>query len=311
MPPLNLDETQILEVGTHLLRLLQSLERSSSERSVVPRLDRSALANLRHQPFLDQGIGIDQLFSEISETVVPNSTNTAHPRFLAYVLGPPNGVAPFAEAIAAALNQNCNFWQLSPAANAIEQSVVSWLASLFNYPDTAGGLMTSGGSLATLTALSAAMHARVPDLRRTGIPGRSAPLVLYTSAEAHRCVDKNAAILGLGTDNVRKVAVDSAFRMRLDRLSDALDATGVPERSPSASSRRLERSTLAPSTRLRRWPTSVSIIACGCTWTLPTEGSSSSAIAFGTSFWRASEPIRSPSIRISCSSLPSKRAHSL
>jgi aromatic-L-amino-acid decarboxylase len=224
MPLLNLDDTQIRHAGTYLLELLQRLEHSSSERRVVPPADRSALSTLRSQPFPTQGVGIDGLFSEISNIVIPNSTNTAHPRFLAYVLGPSNGVAPFAEAIAAALNQNCNFWQLSPAANAIEQNVVSWLASLFNYPATAGGLMTSGGSVATLTALSAAMHARVSGLRRTGLQRRSSPLVLYTSAEAHRCVEKNAAILGLGTDNLRKIPVDPAFRMHLDRLSDAVDA---------------------------------------------------------------------------------------
>ena len=224
MTMLNLDDTQIRHAGTHLLELLQRLERSSSERRVVPALDRSALSKLRSQPFPRQGIGIDALFADISNTVIPNSTNTAHPRFLAYVLGPANGVAPFAEAIAATLNQNCNFWQLSPAANAIEQNVVSWLASLFNYPATAGGLMTSGGSVATLTALSAAMHARVGDLRRTGLQRRSSPLVLYTSAEAHRCVEKSVAILGLGTDYVRKVPVDAAFRLHLERLSDAVDA---------------------------------------------------------------------------------------
>jgi aromatic-L-amino-acid decarboxylase len=47
-------------------------------------------------------------------------------------------------------------------------------------------------------------------------------LILYTSAEAHRSVEKNAVILGLGLDNVRKIPVDAAFRMRVDLLQEAV-----------------------------------------------------------------------------------------
>ncbi len=74
----------------------------------MPDVDRARLAGLPAQPLPRAGIGIDALFREIGEKVVPNSTAIAHPRFLAYVLGPSNGLAPFAEAIAATLNQNCN-----------------------------------------------------------------------------------------------------------------------------------------------------------------------------------------------------------
>ena len=54
-------------------------------------------------------------------------TTIAHRRNLAYVLGPPNGIAPYAEAVAAALNRNCNFRQLSPAASLIERKVIAWV----------------------------------------------------------------------------------------------------------------------------------------------------------------------------------------
>lgn len=129
---MNLSDGEIELAGRLLTRLIRDYEKSIPAEYILPRLDRTVLADLLHEPFPDEGIGIEQLFKEISDTILPNSTAIAHPRFLAYVLGPSNGIAPFADAIASALNQNCNFWQLSPAASVIEQRLVSWLCGLFN-----------------------------------------------------------------------------------------------------------------------------------------------------------------------------------
>jgi aromatic-L-amino-acid/L-tryptophan decarboxylase len=222
-PSLNLNDSDIEHAGELLVQFLRDYERAIPAPRIVPELDRKVLTDLLTQPFPRWGIGIDALFREIGEKIAPNSTAIAHPRFLAYVLGPSNGIAPFAEAIAAALNQNCNFWQLSPAASVIERKLMSWIGSLFGYPESAGGLVTSGGSMATLVALSAALHDKCgADFRRTGLQGLPKPLVVYTSAEAHRCVEKDAAILGIGLDHVRKVPVDADFRVRVDLLERAV-----------------------------------------------------------------------------------------
>src|SRR6516164_9155792 len=190
----------------------------------MPVLDRDQLSELFATLFPEMGVGVESLFRDIQEKVLPNCTTVAHRRFLAYVLGPPNGIASFAEAIAAALNQNCNFWHLSPAVSVIERKVISWLGSLFGYPDTAGGILTSGGSMANLMALSVAMHQKAPaDLRNAGLSALASPLVVYTSAEAHRSVEKCAAILGLGLNNVRKIPVDSNFQRRVELLERAIE----------------------------------------------------------------------------------------
>jgi len=106
---LALDDAEIERAGNQLTAFLRSFEQSLVAKPVLPPLDRAVLEELRDRPFPQEGIGIDQLFQEINAKIVPNSTTIAHPRYLAYVLGPPNGIAPIAEAIAATLNQNCNF----------------------------------------------------------------------------------------------------------------------------------------------------------------------------------------------------------
>jgi aromatic-L-amino-acid decarboxylase len=61
------------------------------------------------------------------------------------------------------------------------------------------------------------------DVRRDGVRA-GPPLAIYESTEAHVVNDRAADMLGLGTDAVRQVPVDGAYRMRVDRLREAIRA---------------------------------------------------------------------------------------
>lgn len=224
VPVLSLTEDEREEAGRLLTTFFDDYERSIPRRPVVPAIDREVLSRLLTTPFPDQGIGVDGLFRAVSEKILPNTTTLSHPRFLAFVAGPGNGIAPYADAIATTVNQNCAVWQGGPVASVIEQSVVAWLAGLFGYGERAGGIVTAGGSLATLDALATMLHARRPQFRERGLQTAGPPLVVYASAEAHWCVDKAAAILGIGLDNVRRVPVDDHYRMRFDALGAMIRA---------------------------------------------------------------------------------------
>ena len=223
-PVLSLDESERDLAARLLASFFDDYERSIPERHILPAIDRAALESLLTTPLPDKGIGVEGVFREINQKILPNSTTVSHPRFLAYVIGPPNGIAPYAEAIAAAINQNCVIWRGGPAASVIERAVVEWLGGLFGYDEHAGGILTPGGSIATLDALSAALHARRPGFRERGLQTAGPSLVLYTSVEAHWCIDKAAAILGIGLDNVRRLPVDDQYRMRVDALDGAIRA---------------------------------------------------------------------------------------
>ncbi|OLT05699.1 hypothetical protein BJF90_01470 [Pseudonocardia sp. CNS-004] len=214
-------------------RFLDDHERGLAERPILPEVDRGTLQSLLDDGFPAEGVGVEGFFRDVDERILPNSTAVSHPRFLAYVLGPPNGIGAYADAVAATLNQNCNFWQLSPAASVVERTVLTWLAGLFGFDaERSGGILTGGGSIATLNALTTALHDRRPDFRTAGLQAGGAPLIVYTSAEAHRCVDKAAAILGLGLDNVRRIPTDEHQRMRTDLLTEAIRADREAGREP-------------------------------------------------------------------------------
>ena len=79
-------------------------------------------------------------------------------------------------------------------------------------------------SIASLHALAAARHAAVPDVGTNGLAGRSdlGPLTVYTSEHGHSSIDKAVMTLGLGHKALRKIPVDSDFRMRPDTLAAAV-----------------------------------------------------------------------------------------
>jgi aromatic-L-amino-acid decarboxylase len=217
-----LDPDALRSAALELGEVLAGYEAELAGRPVFPDIDRKVIRTILEEPFPEDGRPLRALLDEFRSVVIPNSTQIAHPRFLAYVLPSPNGISPFADALASVVNQNCNLWTLSPAANAIERKVISWFLELFEIPE-GGGILTSGGSMANLSALAVARDSRHPgDPRREGLQGVQSPLVLYTSEEAHYSIDKAAALLGLGLNNVRHIGTDDGCRLRLDLLRHAV-----------------------------------------------------------------------------------------
>jgi glutamate/tyrosine decarboxylase-like PLP-dependent enzyme len=92
--------------------------------------------------------------------------------------------------------------------------LIAWLASLVGYPENAAGSLTSGGSLANLSAIITARQA-------AEIAARDVEqAVVYLTAHAHHCVTKGLRIAGLGECAVRHIQMDDHHRMR----PGALDA---------------------------------------------------------------------------------------
>ena len=218
-----LSEEEIREAAVLLGEALGSYQSSLEDRPVFPDLDRGAIRRILDEPLPEEGIPWREIFREFGEELVPNSTHIAHPRYLAYVIGSPHGIAPFAEAMAAALNQNCAIWQLSPIASAIEQKVLAWFREIFGMPAEGAGYLTSGGSMANWSGVLAARDWRLgEDARGAGLQRGGPPLVLYASDEVHGSIDKAAAMMGLGVDNVHRIPTNDRLEMRVDAVEQAI-----------------------------------------------------------------------------------------
>src|SRR5437588_7930736 len=169
-------------------------------------------------PVPDAPLSEDELVNHIRTLWFEYSMYPAHPRFSAYITAAGTAPGAVADLAAAAMNQNLGAWRLSPGASEIELALTRWFADQFGLPDTAGGIIVTGGAMANFVALKAARDAKSGwDMRRKGLQ-TGPPLAIYASEEVHVVTDRGADMLGLGTDAVRKIGVDGAFRMRLDDL---------------------------------------------------------------------------------------------
>lgn len=189
------------------------LERLPDIRSYPENISGSAIEQLFSGEVPAEGMGKDafNLLPQIFENSRP-----ACPRFFGYVFGSGEPVAALGNFASAVLHQNATAWRSGPSANAIERTVIRWLASAIGC-DGFSGSLTLGGSSANLMGLCMAREAKAP-ANASGIRGG----VIYCSTEAHMSNTKAAALLGLGHAAVRLIPIDRDFRMQTRDLHDAI-----------------------------------------------------------------------------------------
>jgi aromatic-L-amino-acid decarboxylase len=171
------------------------------------------------EPLPEQGRPVEDVLAAVRDLVLTHPFGNSHPRFFAFINASADPLGSVADYLASAMNSNC--WGGDHAAIHVENRVISWLAEILGLPGTAEGILTSGGSMANLTALAVARRAKAPGVREEGMRD-SKPLVVYASEEAHNCVDKAVDLLGIGCRQLRKLPTDERFRVRVDLLRAAI-----------------------------------------------------------------------------------------
>jgi len=173
-------------------------------------------SNLLDQPFAEEAENLTGLLETLDKAVNTEGINPASGGHLGYIPG--GGIYPSAlgDFLADVTNRYSGISYASPGAVKMEQQLVRWMTSLVGYPVTSGGDLTSGGSIANLTAIIAAretMGIRSRDIENSCI---------YTTADTHHCVDKSIRAAGLGECQRRHVRMDDHFRMDVSALEEMI-----------------------------------------------------------------------------------------
>jgi len=220
-PALDLDHATMQRIGRQVADFVAAHLASLREQPAYRTLDRHGARQLFGSGIVEppaQPTPFDTLLDEFRDRVVPHHAREPHPRFLGYIPSCPTFPAVMGDWLATGFNFFSGVWSVAAAPNEIELTVLEWFRRWMGMPEGSRGLLTSGGSAATVTAVVAARHSAVGD------GGDVSRLTVYCSDQAHSSVARAAWIAGVARAHVRGVPTDDAFRMRVDALRDMIRA---------------------------------------------------------------------------------------
>jgi L-2,4-diaminobutyrate decarboxylase len=167
----------------------------------------------------DGGMTADS-YQEFLRTYLAEGTRLHHPAYLAHQVASPDFPAALADFVHGATNNVMAVYEMGASAATVEFEVIRWMLDKVGFGPQGAGVLTHGGSLANLTALLAARAAASPGAWAQGVP---ADLVLLAPPSAHYSLTRAAGIIGLGTQNVIPLPVDSLDRIDTERLPEVLE----------------------------------------------------------------------------------------
>ena len=157
----------------------------------------------------ERGRAPEEVLERALADVLPMTLRLDHPRCFGFVPSSATWPGVIADFLAAGYNVNACNWLVASGASQLECVVIDWFRQWLGYPDTAGGLLTSGGSAASLDALVAAREA-------AGYPERAS---VYMSDQSHSAHQRAVKIVGIRPEHARIVPSDDRFRIDMGELA--------------------------------------------------------------------------------------------
>jgi L-2,4-diaminobutyrate decarboxylase len=165
--------------------------------------------------FLDNGDEND-LFAQILKRI----TNVHNPKCIGHQVTPTAPITALTAMMSALLNNGMAVYEMGMAPSAMERVVTDLICKRIGYDTHSRGFLTSGGTLANLTALLSARKAKVKN--DIWNEGHKQLLGIMVSEEAHYCVDRAAKIMGLGEQGIVKIPATIGFKMDTSLLEQEL-----------------------------------------------------------------------------------------
>ncbi|MCE7992542.1 MAG: diaminobutyrate decarboxylase [Roseivirga sp.] len=204
----------------------------AAEGKVLVQKESNALANeLQLSHWLKHGLADTTQVQQLLQVYTDNAQHLHHPHYMGHQCAVPNLGAFIADAVNGLVNNPMAIYEMGPAAAVMEKVVINWMLSKLswlksdsieetrNHKTGGGGVLTHGGSMANLTALSAARAKVVPDAWTEGTPDN---LVVLCPEVAHYSVSRAISILGLGSKAAIPIKVTDKEVMDPDYLEPAL-----------------------------------------------------------------------------------------
>ena len=214
LPPLTLPEGEMRKLGYQVIDMLVKHVCEIPQKSPTQVKDRATLSALFREPPPQGSQGFESLLRAAREDIFGNVMYIDHPRFFAFAPSPSNFVSVMADALTSGFNSFAGVALEGSAAAEIEVTVLDWLRQICGFPESAGGVLVSGGSMANLTALATG--------RKITLGDEWQDATVYCSDQTHSSVGRALRILGFRANQIRQIPSNDEFCIELGTLQKTI-----------------------------------------------------------------------------------------
>jgi len=159
---------------------------------------------------------IDEGLALLADVALENQQHGDHPRYFARVPGPSSPVAIAGEWLATGMQAIASSWGGGAGTATLEVVALDWLRDALGLAPASEGVLLSGGSMASTTALIAA---------RTELGDGSVDDagVIYLSDQTHSSIKRGALAMGHDPELLREIATGDALQLTAEALRAAVE----------------------------------------------------------------------------------------
>ncbi|WP_439107138.1 pyridoxal phosphate-dependent decarboxylase family protein [Congregibacter sp.] len=150
-------------------------------------------------------------FDLLMHSALRNQQHGDHPRYFARVPGPSSFAAIIGEWLGVGFNTIAASWPGGAGPSAVELVVIDWLRQLMDLPEDTEGILVSGGSQASLTAIAAVRACR----------GQGC---VYLSDQTHASILRALRSLGFSDNELRVLESDADHTLTAKAVQNAIAA---------------------------------------------------------------------------------------
>ena len=159
-------------------------------------------------------------FKNVLKSLVLKSPKTATNAFFNQLFGGRNDKAVLGDLLSVFLNNSMYTYKAAGPQIGVEKVVIDKVCEVIGWDINSNGTIAPGGSMTNFMAMLMARDAKND---RAQFEGIQHDMIIYTSADSHYSIPKNAAFSGIGRDNVRYISVDSHGKMNVEKLDKTIE----------------------------------------------------------------------------------------
>ena len=198
--------------------LCDELFKEETNQPVANPISTSELYNQVDLSLHPEGI-IDNQLKFILKDLIKSTPKTASKSFFNQLFGGRINKATLGDLLAVMFNNSMYTYKVAGPQVGIEKEVLKNICKLAGYSQNSDGTLAPGGSMSNMMALIMARDFKNKNIRAEGL---SKPMTLYTSAASHYSISKNAALTGIGKNQVRLVNTNSKGKMHIEHLKELI-----------------------------------------------------------------------------------------